>query len=44
MSRLAHEVNERDFRTSCIVKIGETIAEARSEMKQSACRFAGHPR
>ena len=40
---LAHEVDERDFRTSCIVEIGETIAEARSEMKQSACRFAGHP-
>jgi hypothetical protein len=41
---LAHEVDERDFRAPCVVQISETVAEARSQMKQRARWFAGHPR
>jgi hypothetical protein len=44
MLHVVHEVDERDFRAPCVVQISETVAETRSQMKESACRLAGHPR
>jgi hypothetical protein len=39
---LAHHVDDRNFRTSRVVKISKTIAQTWSEMKKGARRFFRH--
>jgi hypothetical protein len=39
---LPHQIYKRHLRPARIVQIRKAIAQARTEMKQSACRFLRH--
>jgi hypothetical protein len=39
---LPHQIDNRNLRPAGVVQIRESIAQARAEVKQSACRFLGH--
>ena len=41
---LPNQIDDRHFSPAGIMQIGETVAQARAEMQQSARRFLGQPR
>jgi hypothetical protein len=41
---LSYKIDDRDLRAAGIVQVGEAVAEAGTEMEQSACRLLRHSR